>query len=45
MQVDRVVDYIHSCRNFDGGYGLRPHCESHSGAIYCALAALKMLKR
>jgi geranylgeranyl transferase type-1 subunit beta len=45
MQVERVVNYIHSCRNFDGGYGLRPHCESHSGAIYCALASLKMLER
>lgn len=44
MNVEKVVEYIHSCRNFDGGYGLRPHCESHSGAIYCALAALKMLK-
>lgn len=44
-QMDRpsVVRYINSCRNFDGGYGLRPQCESHSGAIYCALAALKLL--
>lgn len=44
-QMDRegVAKYIHSCRNFDGGYGLRPQCESHSGAIYCAVAALKLL--
>jgi prenyltransferase beta subunit len=26
MQVEKVASYIHSCRNFDGGYGLRPHC-------------------
>lgn len=31
------------CKNYDGGYGLRPYCESHSGAIYCAVAAYKML--
>lgn len=45
MKVDKVVAFIESCYNFDGGYGLRPHCESHSGAIYCALASLKMLGR
>ena len=43
MNVEKVVQYIESCFNFDGGYGLRPSCESHSGAIYCALASLKML--
>lgn len=45
MNTGRVVEYIESCYNFDGGYGLRPLCESHSGAIYCAIAALKLLKR
>ena len=43
MDRPRVTEYIRSCRNFDGGYGLRPQCESHSGAIYCAVAALKLL--
>jgi len=43
MNKDKVVDYINSCFNFDGGYSLRPHCESHSGAIYCAIASLKLL--
>lgn len=45
MDVEKVVSFIESCFNFDGGYGLRPFCESHSGAIYCAVAALKMLGR
>jgi prenyltransferase beta subunit len=26
MNVKKVVEYIESCFNFDGGYGLRPSC-------------------
>jgi geranylgeranyl transferase type-1 subunit beta len=26
MDVEKVVAYIDSCYNFDGGYGLRPYC-------------------
>lgn len=40
----KVKGYIDSCYNYDGGYGLRPHCESHAGAVYCAVAALKMME-
>lgn len=35
--------FILTCQNPDGGFGLRPYLESHSGATYCAVASLKML--
>ena len=34
-----MKNYIDKCLNYDGGYGLRPYCESHSGAVYCAIAS------
>lgn len=39
----KVKSYIDSCWNYDGGYGLRPYCESHSGAVYCAIASYRLL--
>jgi prenyltransferase beta subunit len=39
----KVKGYIDSCWNYDGGYGLRPYCESHSGAVYCAIASYRLL--
>ncbi len=43
INKDKIKSYIDSCYNFDGGYGLRPYCQSHSGAIYCAIASYKIL--
>eukprot|EP00850_Spirogloea_muscicola_P023756 SM000386S14573 [mRNA] locus=s386:14398:17914:+ [translate_table: standard] len=34
------VYIIHS---YDSGFGLRPGCESHGGATYCALAAQRLM--
>ncbi|CAK80156.1 unnamed protein product (macronuclear) [Paramecium tetraurelia] len=39
-----VGKFILMCQNQDGAFGLRPHLESHSGASYCAIASLKILK-
>lgn len=33
MNVDKAVDYVVSCMNFDGGFGCRPGSESHSGQV------------
>jgi geranylgeranyl transferase type-2 subunit beta len=37
-----AVKYIQSCANFDGGYGVSPGAESHSGQIFACLAALSI---
>jgi geranylgeranyl transferase type-2 subunit beta len=31
--VDKAVDFVVSCMNFDGGFGSRPGSESHSGQV------------
>ena len=33
VNVDKAVDYVVSCMNFDGGFGCRPGSESHSGQV------------
>ncbi len=45
VDVDRAVDYVISCANFDGGYGVQPGAESHSGQIFTCLAALSIAGR
>lgn len=45
MDVNKAVDYIISCANFDGGYGVSPGAESHSGQIFACLGALSIAKR
>ena len=31
IRMDRAVDYIVRCKNFDGGFGSIPGAESHAG--------------
>jgi geranylgeranyl transferase type-2 subunit beta len=45
QDVDKIADYIHSCSNFDGGYGSIPGAESHAGQIFCCVGALTILER
>jgi geranylgeranyl transferase type-2 subunit beta len=45
VDVDKAVDYIVTCANFDGGYGTSPGAESHSGQIFTCLAALSIAGR
>lgn len=40
VDVDKAVDYVLRCQNFDGGFGTRPGSESHAGQIYCCLGLL-----
>lgn len=42
---DRLIDYISSCQNYNGGYGESPLREPHSGLNYCAIATLGLLAR
>jgi geranylgeranyl transferase type-2 subunit beta len=45
VDIDKAVDYLVSCANFDGGYGVSPGAESHSGQIFACLGALSIAKR
>ncbi|KAH6648617.1 type-2 proteins geranylgeranyltransferase subunit beta [Truncatella angustata] len=45
VDIDKAVNHIIACSNFDGGYGLTPGAESHSGQIFTCLAALTIAGR
>jgi prenyltransferase beta subunit len=42
IDVEKAVEFILSCMNFDGGFGSRPGSESHAGLIYCCLGTLSI---
>lgn len=42
VDLNKAVAHIQSCENFDGGYGVKPGAESHSGQIFTCLAALSI---
>lgn len=39
IDVDKAVQYILRCRNYDGGFGMVPGAESHAGQSMCAPVA------
>ncbi|KAK9467908.1 terpenoid cyclases/protein prenyltransferase alpha-alpha toroid [Lipomyces arxii] len=45
FDVDKSVNYIDQCKNYDGGYGMVPGAESHAGQIFTCLAALAIANR
>lgn len=45
VDVDKAVEHIAACANFDGGYGVNPGAESHSGQIFTCVAALYIADR
>jgi len=45
VDIELAVSYIQSCANFDGGYGVSPGAESHSGQIFACIAALSIANR
>jgi len=42
VDVDKAIDYVLRCRNFDGGFGCIPGAESHAGQIFCCVGALAL---
>jgi geranylgeranyl transferase type-2 subunit beta len=40
IDMTKAVEWILQCKNYDGGFGCRPGAESHSGQIFCCVAAL-----
>ncbi|XXG66252.1 hypothetical protein AAC387_Pa05g3774 [Persea americana] len=43
MDKEKAKEYIVNCQSYDGGFGLVPGSESHGGAAYCAVAALRLM--
>ncbi|XP_077216062.1 prenyltransferase family protein isoform X2 [Tasmannia lanceolata] len=43
MDKGKAMAYIIQCQSYDGGFGLVPGSESHGGATYCAVAALRLM--
>jgi geranylgeranyl transferase type-2 subunit beta len=40
IDVKSAIDYVKACQNFDGGFGVSPGDESHSGQVFTCLGAL-----
>jgi geranylgeranyl transferase type-2 subunit beta len=45
VDVEKAAQYVHSCANFDGGYGTSPGAESHSGQVFTCVGALTIAGR
>ncbi|KAK0624687.1 terpenoid cyclases/protein prenyltransferase alpha-alpha toroid [Bombardia bombarda] len=45
VDVDKAVDHVVACANFDGGYGVSPGAESHAGQIMTCVATLAIAGR
>lgn len=43
--MDRAVEFVLTCMNFDGGFGCRPGSETHSGQVYCCVGMLAITGR
>lgn len=42
VDVKAAIDHIKACQNFDGGFGVAPGAESHSGQVFTCLGALSV---
>ncbi|RKU42642.1 hypothetical protein DL546_000949 [Coniochaeta pulveracea] len=45
VHVDKAVQHVAACGNFDGGYGASPGAESHAAQIWTCVAALSVAGR
>lgn len=45
IDVNKAVEFVISCKNFDEGFGSRQHSESHAGLIYCCVGFLSITNR
>jgi geranylgeranyl transferase type-1 subunit beta len=43
VDVDKAVDFIRSCRSYDGAISLLPGQEGHGGSTFCAVSALTLM--
>jgi len=40
IDMEKAINYVLSCQNFDGGFGVCPGAESHAGQIFTCMGAL-----
>ncbi len=45
IDIEKTIDFVQSCQNFDGGFGSVPQAESHSGLVFCCVGVLCILNR
>ncbi|KAI9700603.1 MAG: hypothetical protein M1820_006757 [Bogoriella megaspora] len=45
IDVEKCVEYVKACQNFDGAYGVCPGAESHSGQVYTCVGTLAIAGR
>lgn len=45
VDVNKAVDYVVACANFDGGYGATPGAESHAAQVWTCVGALAIAGR
>ena len=45
VDVDKCVQYVQSCRNFDGAYGVSPGAESQAARVYTCVGTLALAGR
>lgn len=42
IDIEKAVEFILKCMNFDGAFGSKPGSESHAGLIYCCVGLLSI---
>lgn len=42
IDINKAVEFVMKCMNFDGGFGSKPGAESHAGMIYCSIGLLSI---
>jgi geranylgeranyl transferase type-2 subunit beta len=45
VRVEAAVDFVLACKNFDGGFGVRPGSETHAGQIFCCVGVLAIAQQ
>ncbi|GAA6063144.1 hypothetical protein JCM10212_001192 [Sporobolomyces blumeae] len=45
IDVDRALDFLNSCRRYEGGFAQRPGAEANAGPTYCAVASFHLSGR
>lgn len=43
IDTEKAVEYVLTCQNFDGAFGVREGSESHAGQVFCCVGTLKIL--
>ncbi|RPB27381.1 rab geranylgeranyltransferase beta subunit [Terfezia boudieri ATCC MYA-4762] len=45
IDVEKAVQYVLLCKNYDGGFGMLPGAESHAGQIFTCIGTLAIAKK